>query len=1250
MQRPPLFEEEESIDNAFARFNTIITSLLALDESFSSKNYVRKFLRALHLKWRAKVTAIEESKDLTSLSLDELTGNLKVYKVIIKKDSEMVKCKREQNRSLSLKAKKESSAEDSLNSDSEDEEYAMAVKEFKKFFKRRERFVLVLLTSIDSSSTKASSSKGDVLGAQASNEICLGINLEPEEWIKDSRCSKHMTSNQKLFSTYKAYNRGNVIFGSNLRGYIIESLNVTFDETPSPPKTSPLEDDDFVEEEAIEVSKTRTLGNDLEDKSLEIDEIINIKESKSHPLENVIAQPTGFIDFANPNHVYRLKKSLYGLKQAPKSPTGGQGINYGFVSTVDFEARRQEIKDVGYGIRDTWIDPAEAVPAIAPTTVEEVNTRVVKLTELHEHDIQDFHALLEDAQDVWTVEEEAYDARVAWNHSIGQSQVQLIETLRVVRDMRREMSDMQKELISQRDQELFDIVKKTLEFGARGVEVGEEVPYGKKPEAKSRLKRKQPSKHTSESQTEASKSKTGQSETQNKSCLAKDKSPSYPSPPTLVVVKMHKEAQQAADGPTSFGATSEEGAHPLLSSGSNLSVLVDKTKFAIDGLKTTHTDSGINEEFRGDDISKKIKLEDLSKFLKNTRSAFFTLDSPQDDPIIVTNESEEEEADKEDTHDTSHDVPEDTLVPPPPSPKLAKLQELMAQVQLLKASSFTSSSFFSSETAQDFVFPSKSIKQGQTTASPVEGEKNTKDAKTKLKDELVDLLGTNVVTRYYKKKLLFDKYYEKMLKRKKIHNITNYEVLIKKGPITLKIYKEDGSKEVILNLKSLSSKEITSQLSFNHLAIPQARCFIDSLFDSNKNLYVEKYISLALQVLKRLGSIFTLVYAAVQKPKKAFDHCYDVELADGRVIGLNTILSSCTLNILNHPFNIDLMPVELGSFDAIIGMDWLAKYQAIIVCAEKIVRIPWGNETLIIHGDGSNRGNATRLSIISCTKTEKYVKKGFPIFLAHITTKEVEDKSKEKRLEDVPIVRDFSEVFPEDLPGLHPIRPVEFQIDLVPGAAPVARAPYRLAPSEMKELAEQLKELSDKGFVRPSSSPWGAPVLFVKKKDGSFRMCIDYRELNKLTVKNRYPLLRIDDLFDQLQGSSVYSKIDLRSGYHRLRVREEDIPKTAFKTRYGHYEFQVMPFGLTNAPAVFMDLMNRVCKPYLDKFMIVFIDDILINLKDEKEHEEHLKAVIELLKKEELYAKFSKCEFWCPKVQFLGHVIDKQGIYVVKPT
>ncbi|GJW34217.1 putative reverse transcriptase domain-containing protein [Tanacetum coccineum] len=272
------------------------------------------------------------------------------------------------------------------------------------------------------------------------------------------------------------------------------------------------------------------------------------------------------------------------------------------------------------------------------------------------------------------------------------------------------------------------------------------------------------------------------------------------------------------------------------------------------------------------------------------------------------------------------------------------------------------------------------------------------------------------------------------------------------------------------------------------------------------------------------------------------DVSYAVELADGRISETNTILRGCTLGLLGHPFNIDLMPVELGSFDVIIGMDWLANHHA----------------------------------------TQKYIERGCLIFLAQVTKNEIKDKSEEKRLEDVPTVPDFSKVFPEDLHGLLPIQQVEFQINLVPGAAPVAGAPYRLAPSELQELSTQLQELSDKGFIR----------------------------------------LRL----------SVYLNIDLRSVYHQLRVHDEDIPKTGFRTRYDHYEFQVMPFGLTNAPAVFMDLMNRVCKPYLDKFVIVFIDDILIYSKSKEEHAEHLKLILELLKKEEFYAKFLKCDFWLSKL------------------
>jgi len=244
------------------------------------------------------------------------------------------------------------------------------------------------------------------------------------------------------------------------------------------------------------------------------------------------------------------------------------------------------------------------------------------------------------------------------------------------------------------------------------------------------------------------------------------------------------------------------------------------------------------------------------------------------------------------------------------------------------------------------------------------------------------------------------------------------------------------------------------------------------------------------------------------------------------------------------------------------------------------------------------------------------------------------------------VVQEFLDVFPSDLPGVPPDRDIDFAIDLEPGTKPISIPPYRMAPAELKELKDQLQDLLSKGFIRPSVSPWGAPVLFVKKKDGTMRMCIDYRQLNKVTVKNKYPLPRIDDLFDQLQGASLFSKIDLRSGYHQLKIRASDIPKTAFRTRYGHYEFLVMSFGLTNPPAAFMELMNGVFRPYIDSFVIVFIDDILVYSRTEDDHVRHLRIVLQRLREEKLYAKFSKCEFWLNSVAFLGHVVSKEGIRV----
>jgi hypothetical protein len=230
-------------------------------------------------------------------------------------------------------------------------------------------------------------------------------------------------------------------------------------------------------------------------------------------------------------------------------------------------------------------------------------------------------------------------------------------------------------------------------------------------------------------------------------------------------------------------------------------------------------------------------------------------------------------------------------------------------------------------------------------------------------------------------------------------------------------------------------------------------------------------------------------------------------------------------------------------------------------------------------------------------------------------------------IESIKVVSEFPDVFPKDLPGMPPEQKVEFAIELLPGTAPIFKRAYRISRPELVELKKQIDELSEKGYIRPSTSPWAAPVLFVEKKDGIKRMCIDYRALNEVTIKNKYPLPKIEDLFDQLRGASVFSKIDLRSCYHQLRIRPSDILKTAFITKYGLYEFTGMSFGLTNAPAFFMNLMNSVFMDYLDKFVVVFIDDILIYFQSEEKHADHLRMVLQRLQEHQLYAKLSKCEF-----------------------
>ncbi|XP_060674056.1 uncharacterized protein LOC132804125, partial [Ziziphus jujuba] len=366
-----------------------------------------------------------------------------------------------------------------------------------------------------------------------------------------------------------------------------------------------------------------------------------------------------------------------------------------------------------------------------------------------------------------------------------------------------------------------------------------------------------------------------------------------------------------------------------------------------------------------------------------------------------------------------------------------------------------------------------------------------------------------------------------------------------------------------------------------------------------------------------------------------------VEIATpaGESLWPSQLIKECFFCIEDQVMEADLILLDLSGLDVILGMDWLARNHASVDCFSKEVTFRRPGLPEVVFRGGVGRPLPR---LISTLTAKKLLNKGCQGYLAHV----IDTRVSGVRLEDMPVVRDFPDVFPEELPGLPPEREVDFPIELIPGTVPISLPPYRMAPAELRELKVQLQDLVDKGFIRPSISPWGAPVLFVKKKDGSLRLCIDYRQLNKVTIPNRYPLPRIDDLFDQLQGAKVFSKIDLRSGYHQLRIRESDIPKTAFRTRYGHYEFLVMSFGLTNAPAAFMDLMNRVFRPYLDHFVIVFIDDILIYSRSQEEHVRHLKRVLQTLRQHQLYAKFDKCEFWLNQVGFLGHIVSAEGIYV----
>nr|GEV25199.1 hypothetical protein [Tanacetum cinerariifolium] len=845
-------------------------------------------------------------------------------------------------------------------------------------------------------------------------------------------------------------------------------------------------------------------------------------------------------------------------------PTEGRGIDYGFVSTLDAEARQRGIGEVGYGIRDTWVDPTETVPEIAPMTVGEVNTRVTELAELNKHDIHDLYALLEDAQDSRThisqrvavdsqrvdlliedriayretiqiVEDEAYAAQKAWAHSIGLSQAVHFEL---------QTHQEQVSGIDGRDS-LSDGRHKTRD-GRHACQVARTIQI----------------------MTHVTR--------QGRSSLPNNTNPKNMTP---------KSVQAMIDQALLRNSTNGDGSHSLHEDNQR-NVQTARPCFCADFMKCQPFN------FKGTE-----GVVGLTRWIEKMESVFQISGCAIENQVKFTT---------------------CTLLD-------AALTWWNSQIRSLGPNAYSMNWEVLKKKMTNKYCPQGEIKKLEIELWNLKVKENNVPAYTERFQELT-LIYTKFVADETEK---IDKqannkrkaddsfrnhgHQQQTPKRQNVARVYNMRMGERKpysgnfpkctkchfhhnGPCTQKFYKCNKVGHFVRDCRSSDNANVANAQR-NDGANPKGNgCFEcgatghfkrdcpklknkdggkvnalgwvyavgnakkrgnaskdpDSNVVTGTFLLNNRYASILFDTGADRSFISTTFSSLIDIVPTPLGNSYDVELADDKIVRIDTIMRGCTSNFLNHPFNIDLMPVELGSFDVIIGMDWLRRCYAVIV-------------------------------FISCSKAQEYMVKGCQIFLAYISAKKEEDRSEGKQLEDVPVVWDYPEVFPKDLSSLPPARPVEFQIDLIQGAAPVARAPYRLAPSEMKELSEQLQELSDKGFIRPSSSPWGAPVLFVKKKDGSFRMCIDYRELNKLTVKNRYPLSRINDFFDQLQGSSVYLKIYLRS----------------------------------------------------DKFVIVFIDDILIYSKGEKEHKEHLKAILELLKNEKLYAKFSKCEFWIPKVRAL---------------
>ncbi|GJU86632.1 putative reverse transcriptase domain-containing protein [Tanacetum coccineum] len=851
-------------------------------------------------------------------------------------------------------------------------------------------------------------------------------------------------------------------------------------------------------------------------------------------------------------------------------PTRGRGIDFGFVSTIDAEERRHGTRDVGCGIRDTWVDPEEAIPEIVPMTRVDMDSQRVNLLMGDRMTLQ---------ETIWILEEEAYASREAWAHSIGLSQAthqelqthhdhmqqaelaalqeidrrhqaQMVETLRVMRDIRREMSEMQTELLALREQQR--------RSGQPGPDARILDHQDASRDADSHIQ-------SLYRQIMAPTTRRGQNTPVNNT------NPNNMTPESI---------QAIIDQALLRNSTNRDGSHS--SHGDNRrNVQTVRPCFYADFMKCQPLN------FKGTE-----GVVGLTRWIEKMESVFNISGCAIENQVKFAT---------------------CTLLG-------AALTWWNGQIRTLGPEAYAMTWEVLKKNMTDKYCPQGEIKKLEIELWNLKVKENDVPTYTERFQELT-LICTKFVANKTEK---VDKY---------ISGLPD---------------------NIYGNVKSARPKMLDETIELaNDLMDQKLRTYAErqsdnkrKADDSSRNNHGHQQQPFKRQNVAKVYNMGTgekKPYGG-SLPKCTKCHLHHNGPCTQKCHKCNKVghfardcRSTGNTNVANTQKGNGAAPKGNGCFEC--GAPGHFKRDC-----PKLKNKDGGNGNaqgwVYAVGNAKKRGNASGNPNDNVV-TGTFILNNHYAFILFDTGA---DRSF--------ISTTFSSLIniaPTPLDDSYDVELADgkiVRIDIIIQVAPVAQAPYRLAPSEMKELSEQLQELSDKGFIRPSSSPWGPPVLFVKKKDGSFKMCIDYRELNKLIVKNRYPLPRIDDLFDQLQGSNIYSNIDLRSGYHQLRVRDQDIPKTAFQTRYGHYEFQVMSFRLTNAPAVFIDLINRVCKPYLDKFVIVFIDDILIYSKDEKEHEEHLKAILELLKKEKLYAKFSKCKFWIPKVQFLGHIIDSRGIHV----